>query len=193
MIKNPTEHQKGKTFVYFIRHGDRIHIPGNKDFGLQMPGPGLSNLGKKQAKQVARELSKIKSEIDIFYCSSMTRAIETANEISKTINKKPIIIPELSEIGKSLWNKKIYTLGFWKNLRKYHLSKKIFNKILKENNGKVIVIVAHGNIIKGIFGKKFGLNFKKIKSLDYGNCNISLFRFDKKKLDYVHYFNSKSL
>lgn len=193
MIKNPDKYQEGKTFVYFIRHGDRIHIPGNKKAGLELPGPGLSQDGKKQAKRVAKELSKIKSEIDVLYCSSMTRAIETADEISKTIHKKPIIIPELSEFCRSLWRKKIYTVEFWKNLRRYHLSKKIFNKILKDNMGKVIVIVAHGNVIKGLFAKKFGLNFKKIKSMDYGNCNISLFRFNKEKLDYVHCYNSKSL
>jgi len=193
MIKNPTEHQKEKTFVYFIRHGDRIHIPGRKDIGLEIPGPGLSNLGVKQAKLVAKELLKIKDEIDVIYSSSMARAIETAKEISHLVHKKPIIIPELCEFSKSLWNKKIYTKKFWQDLKRYNSAKKAFDKILEKNKGKVIVIVAHGGVINGIFGKKFGLKFKKINNLDYGNCHITLLRFKGKKLDYVHCFNSKTI
>ncbi len=112
MLKNPNEFEKNRTTVYFIRHGERIHLPNSPHAGLHQPGPGLTKLGKKQAEKSAKELLKIKNEIDKLYCSSMKRAVETAEIISKKINKKPIIIKELSEFGASLWKRKIHTKNF---------------------------------------------------------------------------------
>src|SRR3989338_6253287 len=97
VLKNPDKYQKGKTIVYFVRHGDRISVSGNKGIGLEPGGPGLSKNGTKQAKSVAIKFSKIKDEIDVFYSSSMNRALETAMEISKKIKRKPEVYDELSE------------------------------------------------------------------------------------------------
>ncbi|MCK5149424.1 histidine phosphatase family protein [Candidatus Pacearchaeota archaeon] len=59
-LKNPKNYEKGKTLVFLVRHGDRIHISGNPNLGLKIPGPGLSALGKKQAKSVAKKFAKVK-------------------------------------------------------------------------------------------------------------------------------------
>jgi len=190
VLKNPTEYEKGKTIVYFVRHGDRLHIPNKKDIGLKYPGPGLSKLGKKQAKNLAKEFLKKKREIDILYCSGMTRAIETAQEIGKIIKKKPKICKELSEFNAILWYGKIYHKKFWKHYKKYIEAKRAFNKILEKNKGKVVVIVAHGNIIRGLFGHKFGLSFKKRGAFDSNNCHISKLRFKGKNLNWIYYLNS---
>ncbi len=193
VLKNPNEHQVGKTIVYFVRHGDRVHIPNKKDIGFISGGPGLSNIGKKQAKEVAKKFSKIKKEIDKIYSSDMNRAIETAEIIGKEVGKKTKIIQGISEFNKIVWDNRIYHHKFWKHYLKHRLSIKVFNKILNDNNGKVILIVAHGNVIKGIIGKKIGLSHSQINKFDYHNCHISLVRFKGKKLDYIHYFNSKEL
>jgi len=192
-LKNPNEYQRGKTTVYFIRHGDRIHITNNQDIGLITGGPGLSALGKKQAIEVAKKFSKIKKEIDKIYSSDMNRAIETAEIIGKEIGKKPKIIKGISEFNKIVWSNRIYHYKFWKHYLKHRFSIKIFNKILNENKEKVILIVAHGNVIKGIIGKKMGFTHSQINKFDYHNCHISLVRFKGTKLDYIHYFNSKEL
>ncbi len=192
-LKNPNEFQKGKTIVYFVRHGDRIHIPNSKDIGLITGGPGLSFLGKKQAKEVAKKFSKIKKEIDKIYSSDMNRAIETAEIIGKEIGKKPKVVKGISEFNKIVWDNRIYYHKFWKHYLKHRLSIKVFDKILKENKGKVILIVAHGNVIKGIVGKKMKFTHSQINKYDYHNCHISLVRFKGTKLDYIHYFNSKEL
>lgn len=195
MIKNPDKYQKGKTFVYFVRHGDRIFIPETKDAGLQIPGPGLSAKGKKQAKKVALEFSKIKDRIDLLYSSNMARAIETAEEISKKTGKKIKIIPEFAEINNFIFKKRIYHKNFWKLYIRYRKAIKAFNKILEENKGKekVIVIVAHGNLINLLFGKKIGLSLNKTDKFDHHNCHITMMRFNGKKLEYVHCFNSGKL
>lgn len=189
VLKNPDNYQKGKTTIYFVRHGDRIHIPGS-------PPPhdfGLSEKGKKQAKEVADKFKRIKSEIDVFYSSTMKRAVETAEFIGKQIRKKPVEIKSLSEFNKILWSNKLYKYKFWEHYVKHKASLRALDKILKENQGKVIVIVAHGNIIKGLIGKKLKLSRKQIGKFDYHNCHISLVRFKGTKLDYIHYFNSKEL
>ncbi len=193
VLNQPDEYQKGKTIVYFVRHGDRIHIPNKKDIGLEEGGPGLSDLGKKQAKEVAKKFSRIKTEIDEMYSSDMNRAIETAEIIGKEINKKPKIIKGISEFNKIVWKNKFYRYKFWKHYLKHKNSINVFNKLLKENQGKVILIVAHGNIIKGIIGKKMKFTHSQIDKFDYHNCHISLVRFKGTKLDYIHYFNSKEL
>jgi broad specificity phosphatase PhoE len=193
VLKNPSEYQKGKTFVYLVRHGDRIFIKGGKDEGLKKGGPGLSALGKKQAKSVAREFLKLKGSTDVFISSSMTRALETANEIGKVIKKKPKVYDELCEFNQIVMGRKYYHYNFWKHYFKHRISLRIFDKILEQNKGKVIVIVAHGNIIKGIIGKKLGLSLSQIARFDYHNCHVTLARFKGTKLDYIHCFNSKGV
>ena len=191
-LKNPDEYQKGKTIVYLIRHGDRISSKNNKT-KLKDYESGLSKKGVKQARVAAKKFAKIKDEIDVLYCSSMKRAVQTVKEIAKKIGKKPIIHDHLSEFNQIVWKGKFYHPKFWKHYRMHKLTNKFFDKILEENKGKVIVIVAHGNVIKGLIGKKLGLPLKQRGIFDYNNCHISLLRFKNKKLNYIHYINNKEL
>lgn len=193
MLKNPNEYDKGKTIVYFIRHGERIHIPGNPNLGLEIPGPGLTARGKRQAKKVAKEFAKIKDEIDVLYSSSMTRAIETAEEISKKIGKKARIISGIVEFRHIVFEKKVHKLEFWKHYFKQRKAKTTFNKILMKNKGKVIVIVAHGNVIRALIFGKLGMSLRNLAKFHNLNCNISVARYVGKKLDHVCSFNSESI
>lgn len=189
VLKNPTEYEKGKTIIFFVRHGDRINIPKTSE----SHDSSLSKKGIKQAKEVADKLKKIKSEIDVLYSSTMKRAVETAEIIGKQIKKKTIQIKELSEFNTILWTNKIYHYKFWKHYVKHMSSINVLNKILKKHKGKVIVIVAHGNIIRGLIGKKLGLSRNQIGKFEYHNCHISKIRFKEKKLEFINYFNSKEL
>ena len=189
VLQHPTEHQQGKTTIYFVRHGDRLSHEGMPTH----PGPGLSALGKKQAKAVAQQFIPLKDEIDVLYSSSMTRALETAAIIGKAIHKQPHVEHHLCEVNKILWTRRYHTQGFWKHLFRYFSAQRAFNKILRNNREKVIVIVAHGGIIRALFGWKYGLSLWKRGALDYHNCHITLLRFKGTKLNYIHYYNSKGL
>jgi len=190
VLKKTNKYTEGKTFVYFIRHGDRKLHPNG---GLWHPGPRLSKKGISQAKSAAKKFSKIKDEIDLIYTSNMARAKETAEEIGKKINKKPIVIPEFSEIGKTPLGFTRLKPSFWKNYFKVMKAQKILDKILEKNQGKVILIVAHGGMNKMMIFGRIGLSPEKSNRFEYHNCNISLVRFDKKKLDYIHCFNTKEV
>lgn len=193
VLKNPDKYQKGKTMVYLIRHGDRQFIRQAKKPTDAVPDTGLSALGKKQAKAIAKQFEFLKDEIDVFISSDMNRALETAKEVGKVIKKRPKIYHELAEFNKIIWSKRYHKLGFWKHYFKRRFSLKKFDNILENNKGKVIVIVAHGNVIKGLMGKKMGVSLKKTGFFDVHNCHVALLRFNGKKLDFVPYFNSKYL
>lgn len=190
VLKHPTVFQKGKTMVYFVRHGDRAH---QLDEQPRHPGPGLSSLGKKQAQKIARQFAEMRNEIDVLYASTMARAEETAREIGKTIHKKPIIEHHLSELERILETRQYYKLHYWKAYLAFSSAKKIVNTILRSHAGKVIVIVAHGRLIRSLVGWKFGISLRKSQAFDHHNCHVTLVRFKGTKLDYIHYFNSKGL
>ena len=193
VLKNPSDYEKDRTIVFFVRHGDREHKEGKPGIGFEHPGPGLSMKGKKQAKEVAKEFAKIKDEIDEIYVSTMSRAIETAEEISSKINKKARKVHELCEFNQILWKRVFWKRSFWKHFKKYKQASRAFDKILEKNKKKVIVVVCHGNVIKGLVGNKLGLSLKQIGAFDYHNCHITRVRFKGKKLSYINYFNSKGL
>lgn len=62
----------------------------------------ISDIGKRQAKAVAKALSS--KPIDIIFSSPLVRARETAEEISKALGNVPIMLLEgLKEIGFGQW------------------------------------------------------------------------------------------
>ncbi|HGJ64886.1 TPA: hypothetical protein ENS27_05780 [bacterium] len=184
------ETDSGKTFVFLIRHGHFNMPQGPHKFDPHHP---LTEKGIKQARQVASKLKKIKDHIDIFICSSQKRALQTALEIGKAINKKPTETQDFWEIGNLLWSRKYYHWKYWKYFFRHKKIIDSFNKILKENQGKVILIVAHANVIKGIVGNKLKISKSKLKPLEYHNCHITLMRFNKAKLEKLYYFNNANL
>lgn len=192
MLKNPTINEKGKTIVYLVRHGDRQNSD-DLHGGMSIPGPGLTALGKKQAKHIASEFLKIKSEIDALYCSEMLRARETAIEIGKKIVKKPQIIKGIAEIHGSFFRKEVHRPHFWKSVVRYSGAKKALNRILDKNKGKVVIIVMHGHLIKALFGHKFGLSLKQSSQLRTSNCHFFHLRFDGRKLGYVNCMNARKI
>jgi broad specificity phosphatase PhoE len=188
MSKKIIARENGKTYVYLVRHAHWIPPKGKHIFN---PNISLSKKGKIQAKSLAKKFYKIKDNIEVFICSSQGRAVETAEEISKLIKKNPVKYDELWEINKILWRREFYNYKYWKHWLKYKKRIIALNKILKNNKGKIILIVAHGNVIKGILRNKQKLSIKEIKEMDYKNCNVTLLKFNKTKLEEVYSVNSK--
>jgi len=71
--------------IYFIRHGESIFNAENKRQHSETP---LSDLGKKQAKAVAKKLTEF--PIESLISSPYRRTRETAEEIKKTVHKEII-------------------------------------------------------------------------------------------------------
>jgi broad specificity phosphatase PhoE len=186
MKKKREDYEIGKTIIYFVRHGDRLETTDNS----RIPGPGLSVKGHAQAKAIAKKFVKLKGQADVVYTSTMKRAQETAGYISKIVDKKVISVEEFCEFNKFLWKGKYYHPKFWKHYFRYRNAQKKFAEILSKHEGKTIIIIIHGNVIKGIIGKYVGVPFLTRGSMGYDNCSVSKIRFSGKKFDYLYYYNA---
>jgi len=66
--------------IYLVRHGEAVSRWG------QDPNPGLSHLGRQQARQVRDELERY-ADLDLV-SSPMERALETAQPLATALRKK---------------------------------------------------------------------------------------------------------
>ena len=151
-FKGP-KHEIGKTFVIFLRHGNKDH---NKD-GFVVPGPELNRKGIKQSELAARELSKIK-DIDRLFTSPMLRARQTSEIICKKIKKKPTALNDFYEF-RNLSGDKPSFLVFLREYFRYKKVSREFDKILESNKGKKLVFCLLFKIVTLKFmaiKKKFG-------------------------------------
>jgi len=142
-----------------VRHGvtegnEKKITQGRIDFGL-------SAEGRRQAKAIAKRLSKTK--FDAIYSSSLKRAAQTANEIGKHHKSKIIHSKLLQERafgkleGKSYDDVEEYRHQPHKRppggesiKDVYERAKPFLKKILKKYKGKTVLIVAHGTIGRAI-------------------------------------------
>lgn len=173
-------------------HADIFHGWTNVD---------ISEKGKKQAEKLAERLKN--QEIDVLYSSSLTRAIQTAEYISNVKGISIIKSDGLKEINGGDWEnveyKKLPELfpkehHTWRNALHLHqmpngesmieFQKRLINeisKIVKENKGKSICIVTHGNAIKALMCYFHNLMIEDISSINWTeNTSISIININDK-------------
>ena len=173
--------------IYFVRHGET-------DFNLFDITQGqldssLNYNGLKQVKAVAEKLKN--KSFDVVFCSPLTRAKQTFEEINKYHNLKPIYDKRLMEVGKGRLQGKINPQSvydkFYKNPHRYGGESEVdvFNRVssffadLEKHRGKNILIVGHGGIKKYF---EFCLNKKNLKDdglslVNMDNCEIVTYKF----------------
>ncbi|MGH4117623.1 histidine phosphatase family protein [Clostridium sp.] len=185
-----------KTILTLVRHGETKwnalgKFQGCKDIILSEEGVLQANYLK----------IRFENKYDYIYTSPLKRAIQTAEIISENNKIKPIIELKLREINFGDWEgltvKEIettYPEKFiqWKTdelnapICGGDLSLKLASirateailKIVKKHQGKNIIIVAHGGIIKaGLIGM-FNLKMTMYHKMVLGNTAISKTAFD---------------
>lgn len=166
--------------IYFIRHGQTDN--NNKDNLLTGHNDTpLNVIGLKQAKERARELQS--TAFDICYCSPLSRAKQTLNEIKKHhINLKIVFDDRLKErdYGEITGQPSSFC-----KFRRWHADDKIpfkmesipemlervssfYDEILPLNKNKNILIVAHSGV-----GRMSHFYFNgKPKDNDYSNFKL---------------------
>jgi broad specificity phosphatase PhoE len=167
-----------QTEITLVRHGEnKPYVQGEP----KHPGPGLTKKGFSQAKKTAIYLKNYK--FDKIYCSDMARAMETAQEIKKYQTVKISCYHELAEASMIIFDKKpVDKEKFRSTMKQVNNALKLFRRILKEDKGKKILIVAHGNIIRSIIASSLGIDVIHAPSLHTVNCSISTLVFEKGKL-----------
>lgn len=177
--------------IYLLRHAAVIK-PKEKTF-IGSTELMLSSTGIFQAKRLAEYFSKL--PIQGIYCSSLIRAVNTAEVIAKQCNLPYTTVKELDEISLGEWEgksfreiKEVCPLEFFKrgmDIFNYttpggesfcQLQERAygaFQKILDSTIGDIL-IVAHSGTNKAILAKILGVEFQDCfnMKLKYGNINM---------------------
>ena len=159
-----------KTIVYLIRHSEQLKINGTKNIEEDDQINNEKIILSVEGENKARELSKREelNNIDVIWSSNYVRAIATAKYIAYKNNLEINIdsnfnerklgnLETLKKLGKNKKHSFIEEQLLDENLKnidgenRVEVNKRMttsLNKVLKENQGKNIVIVSHGVAIK---------------------------------------------
>jgi broad specificity phosphatase PhoE len=146
--------------VYLIRHADRLKEE-------KSPKSPITEKGVAQAEAVSKRVSKL--NIDVIYSSSFTRALQTAEIISKELNK-PI----------EVWDHLIESDSDVETFE--HLNERaeeILKHLISHHKDQKILCVSHASMIEKIVAKMvFGddLTSKMVEDirLHFGTDNTGI-------------------
>ncbi|MGG4168859.1 histidine phosphatase family protein [Rossellomorea vietnamensis] len=155
------------TKLYLVRHAHSVYTAEE----LTRP---LSEKGRRDAVSVTERLKKEK--IDVVCSSPYKRAVETVEGIARHINQEITLVEQMRErtlssvpVGNfqeaisSVWAEPALSLeGGESNLIAQKRGVNGIFKILKEYNGKNVVIGTHGNImvlVMNYFDETYGVEF----------------------------------
>jgi len=149
-----------KTKIIFLRHADT-----QKDPNLNATLWGLSEEGKKQAKEVVN--LPIMNEVDVIYVSREKKTTLTVEPLAKKLGREAIPLAFFDEVkrGNKFLTKDEFEAEKVKQLKDldYHAFggesgkealarfKRGVEQISKENTGKTILIVTHGTVLNIYF------------------------------------------
>lgn len=159
-----------KTIVYLIRHSEQLKINGIKNIKEDDQINNEKVILSVEGENKARKLSEREelNNIDIIWSSNYVRAIATAKYIAYRNNSEINIdsnfnerklgnLNNLKSIGKNkkysyieeqLLDEKLKNINGENRVEVNKRMTNALNKVLKQNEGKNIVIVSHGAAIK---------------------------------------------
>ncbi|MFZ5932848.1 MAG: histidine phosphatase family protein [Patescibacteria group bacterium] len=157
--------------VYLVRHGQSF---GNQEGQFQHPETPLSDIGKMQAKILAKRLKEV--SFDVIYSSPLIRARQTAEIISRKLGKPIELWEDIQETRNpkevvalsrsSPKAKKIkrlirenYHKGDWRYSDEETFNelsqrgKRVIEHLLKHHRGQNVLCVSHAGMIKMILAR----------------------------------------
>lgn len=184
--------------LILIRHGETTwnnagKIQGSSDTSI------LNKKGKKQAQNTAVRLSQL--AIDVIYSSQLKRAKQTARIISKTVNTKIVVSQKLNERSFGVMEGMTTDYVFGKlnamSDSKRHLyrpkggesTKDVeervsaeIRKIISRHEGKTVLIVAHGGVIKILINYLKKIPWEKRMDERIKNSSVTLFKIHEEEI-----------
>ena len=172
------------TQVTLLRHGARYVSTAKRHY----TDPSLTKQGKAQAAITAEYLRNHK--FDRIYVSDHRRSLETAQYIEKYQRAKLIVCPELREVNHIVYKKKpADKRKLQEQSRKMRKAIAFFRRILRENRGKRILLVIHGNVIRVLIKTSMGLPIEEFPYFHTHHCSLTVLSFQGTKLHAVHALN----
>jgi len=161
------------TLITFVRHGkNKMGV----DTTPWHAGPGLNPEGRRQSDKTGRYLKHF--AFDLVLSSDMNRAAECAKIICRYQKKitpdKIVFARQLAEHDEIVYGythkTKITPGGEWAKAR---ATVKFFRAILKKYQGKKILIITHGNVIRACLGAALGYPLHYSPEINSFNCSLT--------------------
>ena len=184
--------QKKPTRLFLVRHGEVVSQVQGKFLGFT--DLGLSLRGKRQIQALTEYLNGV--SLDQAYASDLKRALDSARSICQGRPIKPITRPAFREMNMGDWDGKsweevkkkdpgIKSLFFY-DLKNFYFpggenwtqfrgrALRGLKILLKENQGKNILLVAHAGVNRIILAQALGLRFKNMFFMDQGYACLNI-------------------
>ncbi|WP_101772929.1 histidine phosphatase family protein [Peptostreptococcus faecalis] len=177
---------------YIVRHGQTEWNTLGKTQG-HGDSP-LTDLGELQAENLAKALEKY--PIDYIYCSDLGRAVQTAEIVSKKMNKDFTTTNLLREMGFGIWEGRPLseieytypeTFRTWRNepekveipegeklLDIYKRQKKLIENINENYDGKHILLISHSVTVRVMLLDFLGSPIKNLYRIKQDNTAINI-------------------
>ena len=165
--------------IYVVRHGETEWNAVNKVLGrTDMP---LNDKGIKQANEIARSLKDKK--IDVFLCSPLCRARQTADAISKELGIRYEIDDRLIEQDFGSFEginrfdaeyqkaKREYFVRYPGGESYFDMAARVYS-LIKELNGTNALLVTHGGICRMIRSYFEDMGNEEFVQFSQGNCEV---------------------
>ena len=185
-------------WLYLIRHGatenNLARPPRLQGCGIN---GGLSEAGRRQAEKTGRFLAEL--PVAAVYTSPLARARETAEAIAKPHQLEVETIADITEADVGDWeghsweeieqtdtdayrafmtDASVHPYLGGENMQSvYDRSAPCFEKLMAENLGRTIVVVAHNVVNRVYLATLLGLPIARYRSVPQDNCGVNLLRY----------------
>ena len=158
----------GERILYLVRHGQLdLHA-----FAEDQRTAGLTALGRQQARFTAKKLRSL--DVSAIHCSTLRRAQETAEIISKEF---PKIVVRASRLLWELPNLGPVDDEEWRNVfaNGKQRGERAFMKYVRPTRQKqrVEILITHGNLIRYFACRVLGIEPESWSRLGFSHCGIT--------------------
>jgi probable phosphoglycerate mutase len=205
-IRAPQSSVSQATTLIMVRHGRTALTEGRKISGGDGENPDLSDLGNKDASDVALELARVGhsgafsflEKPAVVIHSPIKRAAQTASKIAQRLGAEQVELADLREIGFGDWdgltNEELF-VGYEEHYQRWRGSYNVappngeslqdfdvrvnqsLDFILDNFAGKTVVVVAHVMPIRGLLRIANDASVAGFWRVDLGPASISIARF----------------
>lgn len=179
------------TTIYLTRHGQTESNSSGKMMGWA--NEDINDVGRAQVERLAARMAKM--HLDAIYTSPLKRAVTTSAIVGKSHGLEPRPVQGLIEINYGVWEglPRAEVRKRWPELQQQlhndpselaipggetfkELEIRVvgaFNKIVKDEDGREILMVSHQGILKVLVAQLMGISYRDWSKFEIRNASLS--------------------